>query len=94
MTELKIIARKNSWAFEELVYDAKATEANQITNAGLNKQYQYLVKRYGSKQEVLRMLRALVIDQRERRKTLHLYQQAKHDGAGVKVSNPKGGRKR
>lgn len=93
ISELKVIAKKHSWTFEELVYDAKATEANQITNAGLKSMYQYLVSKYG-KREVICMLRALVIEQRERRKTLHLHQRVKINGAGAKISDTKSGRKR
>lgn len=80
--ELKRIARKHSWAFEEAVYDQKLIEANRIVSAGVNDCFQYLKEAYGSKREVLKMLGYLVIQQGTRRKSISAKRTTSSDTKG------------
>ena len=52
-TELKIIAKKHRWAFEEATFDLCMIEANKL-GISYKQQFAYLKERFGSGREVLR----------------------------------------
>jgi hypothetical protein len=53
--ELRAIARKHSWAFEDLVVDAKMKDVNAMEAEGPRAAFRYLKEMTGSGHKVLRM---------------------------------------
>lgn len=71
--EIKHIARFHRWALEELTVDQKMQEANRLLSAtSSNEMFQYLRGQFGSAKSVLIQARYLIMEQRERRKTLNM----------------------
>jgi hypothetical protein len=68
--ELRDYAAHHEWAFEELVMSEKMLEHNQLSNGGTKAMFEYLKDCYGSGGAVLKALRHIIKEQRERRKTL------------------------
>lgn len=54
--ELKIIAVRCHWAYEDLVFDGLCTEWNHLCKLSLKKQFSYLKEKYGSGRAVLGVL--------------------------------------
>ena len=69
--DLMLIAQRHTWALEEVLLDQVEAETKNLFPSA-NAMFRYLSSAYGSPQVALGTLLALVLNQRERRKTLHL----------------------
>jgi hypothetical protein len=63
--DIKKIAKEHEFAFGELSYRSKLSEAHDICSKGLNEMFMYLQEVYGSKQAVLTELSYLILNQRK-----------------------------
>ena len=57
LEELKLLATKHRWAYKELAYDAKMSEANQLYDG--RAAYKYLRVRYGGKVILKKVIREI-----------------------------------
>lgn len=71
--QLNEIARVTPWVFYDMVVEQKEEEAVELIQGSISELYRYLLCEYKNALSIMETLKWLILTQRDRRKTYHLY---------------------